>query len=101
MGRVINKLTVKETVRDLAPGSYGDGGGLYLQVSKLDKRKTKAWVFQFMIAGRARKMGLGDYERISLKGARWAAGAGCSEARHMARTTEGKEGQCLVSRVSC
>ena len=37
------------------PGLYGDGDGLYLQVSAFD---TKAWVFRYMIDGRPRKMGL-------------------------------------------
>lgn len=68
MGRATNKLSVKFTEKDdLKPGLYGDGGGLYLQVSD---RKTKAWVFRFMIAGKARKMGLGDFELVSLKEAR-------------------------------
>jgi integrase len=68
MARANNKLSVKFTEKqDLKPGLYGDGGGLYLQVSDF---KTKAWVFRFMIAGRARKMGLGDFELVSLKDAR-------------------------------
>jgi len=68
MDRATNKLSVKFTEKDdLKPGLYGDGGGLYLQVSD---RQTKAWVFRFMIAGRARKMGLGNFELVSLKDAR-------------------------------
>lgn len=71
MGRGTNKLSVKFTQRrDLEPGLYGDGGGLYLQVSAFD---TKAWVYRFMMAGRARKMGLGDFDMISLADAREAA----------------------------
>lgn len=68
MARPTNKLSVKFTEKqDLMPGLYGDGGGLYLQVSDY---KTKAWVFRYMMAGRARKMGLGDFELVSLKDAR-------------------------------
>src|SRR6266705_191702 len=68
MGRATNKLSVKFAEKDdLKPGLYGDGGGLYLQVSD---RQTKAWVYRFMMAGRARKMGLGDFDLISLKDAR-------------------------------
>jgi len=52
---------------DLPPGLYGDGHGLYLQVSA---QKTKAWVFRYMIAGRARKMGLGPIHSVSLSEAR-------------------------------
>lgn len=58
--------------KDLAPGLYGDGGGLYLQVSD---RKTKAWVYRFMIRGRARKMGLGDVDQVKLADARKKANA--------------------------
>ena len=69
--RTKNKLTVAKTKSDkLKPGLYGDGGGLYLQVSN---RRTKAWVFRYMIAGRARKMGLGDFDRVTLAEARDAA----------------------------
>jgi integrase len=68
MARPTNKLSVKFTEKeDLKPGLYGDGGGLYLQVSD---RETKAWVFRYMMAGRARKMGLGDFDLVSLKDAR-------------------------------
>ncbi len=73
MGRTANKLSVKFVERkDLKPGLYGDGNGLYLQVSN---RKTKAWVFRFMMAGRARKMGLGEVERVKLTDARKKANA--------------------------
>src|SRR5215831_16846352 len=73
MGRATNRLSVKFTEKpDLKPGLYGDGNGLYLQVSN---RGTKAWVFRFMMARRARKMGLGDFERVSLKDARKKANA--------------------------
>ena len=55
MGRATSKLSVKFVERkDLKPGLYGDGNGLYLQVSN---RRTKAWVFRFMINLRPRKMG--------------------------------------------
>jgi integrase len=62
VARPNNKLSdrfVKKT--DLAPGLYGDGAGLSLQVSAFE---TKAWVLRYMMAGRARKMGLGS---VSLK----------------------------------
>src|SRR5713101_1385080 len=73
MARPKNKLSVKFTEKnDLKSGLYGDGGGLYLQVSAFE---TKAWVFRYMIAGKARKMGLGDFDRIGLKAARKKAEA--------------------------
>lgn len=76
MGRAINKLSVKFTERkDLKPGLYGDGGGLYLQVSALG---TKAWVYRFMMASRPRKMGLGAFPQIGLAEARKKAMAAYS-----------------------
>jgi integrase len=56
MARPNNKLSALTVKKELAPGLYGDGGGLYVQVSEF---KTKAWVFRYMMVGRARKMGLG------------------------------------------
>ena len=68
MPRGLNLLSDKFTQKkDLKPGLYSDGGGLCLQVSSFN---TKSWVFRYMIAGRARKMGLGDFELVGLKKAR-------------------------------
>ena len=50
---------------------YGDGLGLWLNVRKDGSR---AWVFRYMIAGRARAMGLGPIHTISLAEAREMAG---------------------------
>src|SRR5712664_2247346 len=98
MSRATSRLAVKFTEKnDLKPGLYHDGGGLYLQVSD---RLTKAWVFRFMMAGRARKMGLGDFDLVSLKDARKKRDAAYSlvidgvdpiadrEARKAAQTAE-------------
>lgn len=67
MARTINKLSPAFVAKTSKPGRYGDGGGLWLQVSQFD---TKAWVFRFMLNGRARQMGLGDINTFSLKEAR-------------------------------
>jgi integrase len=68
MARGLNLLSEKFTQKkDLKPGLYSDGGGLCLQVSAYG---TKAWIFRYMLGGRARKMGLGDFELVSLKKAR-------------------------------
>lgn len=73
MGRPVNQLSDKWIRKtDIKPGLYGDGNGLYLQVSN---RNTKAWIFRFMIRGRPRKMGLGDIDQVSLKDARKLAQA--------------------------
>ncbi|WP_318012237.1 tyrosine-type recombinase/integrase [Mesorhizobium sp. ESP6-5] len=65
--RAINKLTAVTVAKTSKPGRYGDGGGLWLQVSQFG---TKAWIFRFMMSGKAREMGLGSIETFSLKEAR-------------------------------
>ena len=63
-GNKLNSLAVRSAS---APGLYGDGHGLYLQVSKFG---TKSWVFRYMIDGVPRKMGLGALHTVSLAEAR-------------------------------
>lgn len=65
--RAINKLSAIEVAKKAEPGRYGDGGGLWLQVSSYG---TKAWVFRYMLDGKARHMGLGSVDTFSLKEAR-------------------------------
>ncbi|WP_371423293.1 tyrosine-type recombinase/integrase [Tardiphaga sp.] len=78
MPRPNNKLSALFLRKDLAPGLYSDGGGLYLQVSQ---QKTKAWIFRYTRTGVHRKMGLGpvsvkaDDKRITLADARQKATA--------------------------
>lgn len=55
-------------VRNLKkPGSYTDGDGLRLKVSKAG---TKSWLYRYRLHGRQREMGLGRYPQRSLAGAR-------------------------------
>ncbi|WP_095203209.1 tyrosine-type recombinase/integrase [Mesorhizobium carmichaelinearum] len=76
MSRTINNLSAAEVSKKKEPGMYADGGGLYLQVAKrtsktaADGDVTKSWIFRFMLAGKARYMGLGDVNTFSLKEAR-------------------------------
>lgn len=68
----MTKFTVN-TVRALrAPGRYGDGKGLWLQVTNATQR---SWLFRYTMAGRARAMGLGSTDDVSLAQARDAAEA--------------------------
>lgn len=67
MGRGSNKLTDR-TARSLkAPGRYGDGLGLWLQISTVG---TKSWLYRYMLNGKARMMGLGRFPDFSLEEAR-------------------------------
>ena len=50
-----------------APGRYGDGGGLYLNVSRPE---SKSWVQRIVVDGRCRDIGLGSYPAVSLEQAR-------------------------------
>jgi integrase len=61
------KLTALKAEKAKAPGYYGDGGGLFLQVSKYS---SKSWVFRFKTDGRLREMGLGSLDTYGLSEAR-------------------------------
>jgi len=71
----LTAIKVKTLTR---PGRYGDGGGLYLQVRDASR---KSWLFRYKIHGRARQMGLGAIEDVSLAEARDKA----AEARRLLR----------------
>jgi integrase len=67
MARAIGKLTSLAVDRAKRRGYYGDGGGLFLQVSATG---AKSWVFRFKEAGRLHEMGLGPVHTIGLAQAR-------------------------------
>jgi integrase len=73
----IGKLTAVKADKVKAPGYYGDGGGLFLQVSRY---RTKSWVFRFKVHGRLREMGLGSLDTYGLAEARERA-RGCRKLR--------------------
>ena len=60
------RLTSKQ-VEYAKPGRYGDGGGLWLEVSASGARH---WTLRYQINGRARWMGLGGAEVVTLADAR-------------------------------
>lgn len=73
------KLTALEVTKAKAPGMYGDGGGLYLQISGDGKKRiSKSWIFRYRFKGHistqgkplAREMGLGSADTWSLAEAR-------------------------------
>ena len=65
--REANKLSPIKVARVKMKGRYGDGQGLWLQVSE---QGQKAWLFRYMLNGRAREMGLGALHTVSLQEAR-------------------------------
>ncbi len=68
----MNKLTARRVASEKRKGKYGDGGGLYLQVSASG---AKSWLFRFKMDGKAREMGLGSIHTIPLADARISAQA--------------------------
>jgi integrase len=76
MSTSVKKLSARAVVNAKRPGLYGDGSGLYLQVSTTG---TKSWLFRYKIDGRSRYMGLGSLTTITLAKARELA----SECRQL------------------
>jgi integrase len=60
-------LTVKRVERVREPGRYGDGNGLYLQVTK---NGVRSWLLRYERDGRERFMGLGPAHTFGLDEAR-------------------------------
>ncbi|MGD9712369.1 MAG: tyrosine-type recombinase/integrase [Thermomicrobiales bacterium] len=83
--RVQNRLTARfvETVK--APGSYGDGEGLYLNVGSTG---SKSWFLRYRLGSSRKDMGLGSLNAISLARARELA----TEARSTLAKARAGEG---------
>jgi hypothetical protein len=54
----VNKLSARAVANAKTPGLYGDGGGLYLQVSATG---TRSWLFRYKVGGRSRCLGPEDH----------------------------------------
>lgn len=59
----LNKLAALAVTKTSKPGYYGDGGGLWLQVTKSG---FKNWIFRFKAEGRRRMVGLGSMHTVGL-----------------------------------
>jgi integrase len=70
VARTINKLTPLSVSKEKEPGSYGDGGGLWLQIGPTG---GKSWLFRFTLNGKPDNMGLGPVHTVTLAEARQAA----------------------------
>ncbi len=64
------KLSALKVKALTAPGRYGDGAGLWLQVRDAQHR---SWLLRYAVGGKARQMGLGPFPQVSLAEAREAA----------------------------
>jgi integrase len=67
VARAIDKLSDRTVKSKKAAGYHADGNGLYLCVKPTG---AKSWILRYMIAGKAREMGLGGYPAIGLADAR-------------------------------
>jgi integrase len=76
------KLTALQCARAKARGMLGDGGGLYLQISKSG---SKSWIARYKRDGKSHHLGLGPLSLVSLSEARQKA----IEARRL--LLEGKD----------
>ncbi len=61
------KLTALGVAKLKNPGMYGDGGGLWLQVTGAG---GKSWIFRYTLRGKSREMGLGSAGTFTLAEAR-------------------------------
>jgi len=67
MAKKIDRLSALKVERTKKPGMYADGAGLWLRVLS---GGAKSWIFRFMMNGRAREMGLGSANEVTLADAR-------------------------------
>ena len=72
----LNPMQIKALTK---PGRYNDGGGLILQVRLAENR---SWILRYMIAGKAREMGLGPEFSVSLAQARQKAARAKEQIAH-------------------
>jgi integrase len=61
------RLSAKAVEKQRRSGYFGDGHGLYLQVTPT---RAKSWIFRYTLNGRAREMGLGSARTVTLAEAR-------------------------------
>lgn len=67
----MSNLTAAKIRNIKSAGTYFDGAGLRLQVTKAG---GKTWIFRFQMNSRTREMGLGSFKDLTLKQAREKAG---------------------------
>lgn len=103
----MSKLTALQISRLSKRGLYGDGGGLYLQITAAG---VKSWIFRYRDNGRLRNHGLGPLGTVSLAEAREAAlacrklrlqGIDPIEAKKQKRATEKLEAAKSITFAEC
>ena len=92
-----SKLTHLQAVRLKAPGLYGDGAGLCLNVTDSG---SKSWVFRFTFEGREHRMGLGSFPDVSIVEAREAAANMRKAVRSGSNPIEAKRERIAANRAA-
>jgi integrase len=93
----VGKLNTAKLRTLTQAGVYGDGGGLYVQVRDAEHR---SWIYRFMLAGRARWMGLGACADVSLAEAREAAAAARKQVRQGVDSIAARKAEIEVRRAA-
>jgi integrase len=63
----MRRLTAVQVAKVTKPGMYGDGQGLYLQVTGAG---AKSWIYRYQLHGKEHYLGLGSASAVTLKRAR-------------------------------
>lgn len=92
-----SKLTHLQTVRLKVSGLYGDGAGLWLNVTDSG---SKSWVFRFTYEGRECRMGLGPFPDVSIGEAREAAANMRKAVRNGTNPIEAKRERLAANRTA-
>jgi integrase len=71
MAKKVERLSATKVAKEREAGLYADGAGLYLRIGR---GGAKNWAFRYMLARKAREMGLGGLTKVSLADARKKAG---------------------------
>jgi integrase len=107
MARLIEKLTPLAVSKTTRAGYYGDGAGLWLQVSASG---SKSWIFRFTLNKKQREMGLGAVHTVTLPEARARAkecrlilleGKDPLEARRVAKMADALERAKMMTFDQC
>lgn len=102
VGRIMGtaqKLSARQVLAIKHPGYYGDGNGLWLQVSVAGGRIRKSWVYRYAIRGRSREMGLGPLNVCSLMVARERAAAARQQVRAGVDPIAAREAAVTAARI--
>jgi integrase len=92
-----SKISHLQAARLKVPGLYGDGAGLWLNVTDSG---SKSWVFRFTFEGREHRMGLGPFPDVSIAEARETAANMRKAVRSGSNPIEAKRERIAANRAA-